>query len=52
MLRASLAEDLDEGRMAGIEGVPMMIFSERYSLAGAYPPDVLVSAIDACVRPA
>ena len=49
---SQLTEDLDEGRMAGIEGVPMMIFSGRYSLAGAYPPDVLVSAIDACVRPA
>ena len=48
---SQLAEDLDEGRMAGIEGVPLMIFAGRYSVAGAYPPDVLVSAIDACVRP-
>ena len=45
---SQLAEDLDEGRMAGIEGVPLMIFAGRYSVAGAYPPDVLVSAIDAC----
>ncbi|NBX07598.1 MAG: hypothetical protein EBR12_05955, partial [Proteobacteria bacterium] len=44
---SQLAEDLDEGRMAGIEGVPLMIFAGRYSVAGAYPPDVLVSAIDA-----
>ena len=48
---SQLAEDLDEGRMVGIEGVPLMIFAGRYSVAGAYPPDVLVSAIDASVRP-
>ena len=47
-----LADDLDEGRMIGIEGVPLIIFSSRYSVAGAYPADVLVNAIDACVQPA
>jgi len=47
-----LADDLDEGRMIGIEGVPLIIFSGRYSVAGAYPADVLVNAIDACVQPA
>jgi len=43
--------DLDEGRTKGIEGVPLIIFNQRYSLAGAYPADVLVSAIDAALRP-
>ena len=45
-----LAEDLDEGQMVGIEGVPLIIFAGRYSVAGAYPADVLVNAIDACMR--
>ena len=46
-----LETDLQDCHTLGIEGVPMMIFNNSLSLAGAYPPDVLLNVIDSAARP-
>ena len=43
--------DLQDCHSLSIEGVPMMIFNDSLSLAGAYPPDVLLNVIDSAARP-
>lgn len=42
-----LNRDLEEGQQQGIEGVPLIIFNQRFALAGAYPADILLNAMDA-----
>ena len=42
-------EDLQFGQQLGIDGVPLFVFNNQYSLAGAHPEHVLLSAIDAAV---
>ena len=43
--------DLQECHTLAIEGVPMIIFNGNLSLAGAYPPDILLNVIDSAARP-
>ena len=45
-----LEADLRYGQSIGIDGVPLMIFNSNYSLAGAYPSDILLNAIDAAIQ--
>ena len=45
-----LDADLRYGQSIGIDGVPLMVFNDNFSLAGAYPPDILLNAIDAAVQ--
>ena len=47
-----LETDLQDCHTLGIEGVPMIIFNGSLSLAGAYPPDILLNVIDSAARPA
>lgn len=42
-------EDLQFGSQLGIDGVPFFVFNNQFSLAGAHPPHVLLSAIDAAI---
>ena len=42
-------EDIQFGRQIGIDGVPFFVFNEQFSLAGAHPAPVLLSAIDAAI---
>ena len=42
-------EDIQFGRQVGIDGVPFFVFNEEFSLAGAHPAPVLLSAIDAAI---
>ena len=44
--------DLHDSHTLAIEGVPMIIFNGSLSLAGAYPPDILLNVIDSAARPA
>ena len=44
--------DLHDCHTLAIEGVPMIIFNDSLSLAGAYPPDILLNLIDSAARPA
>ena len=46
---AQINEDLAFGRQVGIDGVPFFTFNDQFSLAGAHPAHVLLSAIDATV---
>ena len=48
---AQMEMDLQDCHTLGIEGVPMMIFNDSLSLAGAYPPDILLNVIDSAARP-
>ena len=48
---AQMEMDLQDCHTLGIEGVPMMIFNDSLSLAGAYPPDILLNVIDTAARP-
>ena len=48
---AQMEMDLQDCHTLGIEGVPMMIFNNSLSLAGAYPPDILLNVIDTAARP-
>lgn len=48
---AQMEIDLQDCHTLGIEGVPMMIFNNSLSLAGAYPPDILLNVIDSATRP-
>lgn len=48
---AQMETDLQDCHTLGIEGVPMMIFNDSLSLAGAYPPDILLNVIDTAARP-
>lgn len=48
---AQMETDLQDCHTLGIEGVPMMIFNNNLSLAGAYPPDILLNVIDSAARP-
>ena len=41
--------DIQFGGQAGIDGVPFFVFNKQFSLAGAHPPHVLLSAIDAAI---
>ena len=47
-----LETDLHDCNTLAIEGVPMIIFTGSLSLAGAYPPDILLNVIDSAARPA
>ena len=47
-----LETDLHDCHTLSIEGVPMIIFNGSLSLAGAYPPDILLNVIDSAARPA
>ena len=47
-----LETDLHDCNTLAIEGVPMIIFNGSLSLAGAYPPDILLNVIDSAARPA
>ena len=47
-----LETDLHDCHTLAIEGVPMIIFNGSLSLAGAYPPDILLNVIDSAARPA
>ena len=42
-------EDVQFGGTAGIDGVPFFVFNNEFSLAGAHPAPVILSAIDAAV---
>ena len=42
-------DDLAFGRQVGIDGVPFFTFNDQFSLAGAHPAPVLLSAIDAAI---
>lgn len=42
-------QDIKYGGDVGIDGVPFFVFNKEFSLAGAHPPHVLLSAIDAAV---
>lgn len=42
-------EDIQFGGTAGIDGVPFFVFNNEFSLAGAHPAPVILSAIDAAV---
>lgn len=45
-----LDSDLRQGQRLGIDGVPLMIFNGNFSLAGAYPSNILLNAIDAALQ--
>ena len=45
-----LDSDLRQVQRLGIDGVPLMIFNSNFSLAGAYPSDILLNAIDAALQ--
>ena len=47
-----LETDLHDCNTLAIEGVPLIIFNGSLSLAGAYPPDILLNVIDSAARPA
>ena len=47
-----LETDLHDSHTLAIEGVPMIIFNGSLSLAGAYPPDILLNVIDSAAQPA
>ena len=47
-----LETDLHDCHTLAIEGVPMIIFNGSLSLAGAYPPNILLNVIDSAARPA
>ena len=47
-----LETDLHDCHTLSIEGVPLIIFNGSLSLAGAYPPDILLNVIDSAARPA
>ncbi|MGC6517995.1 MAG: DsbA family oxidoreductase [Candidatus Puniceispirillaceae bacterium] len=42
-------DDIKFGADVGIDGVPFFVFNEQFSLAGAHPAPVILSAIDAAV---
>ena len=42
-------EDIQFGSNVGIDGVPFFVFNQQFSLAGAHPAPVILSAIDAAV---
>ena len=42
-------DDIQFGGTAGIDGVPFFVFNNEFSLAGAHPAPVILSAIDAAV---
>ena len=52
VLAQSVEQDLSDAGALGIEGVPYMVFNHSFAIAGAYPSDILVNAIDAAMRPA
>jgi len=39
-------KDIARAREAGVRGVPYFVFNERYAVAGAQPPDVLIRIIN------
>ena len=41
--------DIQFGSNVGIDGVPFFVFNEQFSLAGAHPAPVILSAMDAAV---
>ena len=45
-----LDTDLRQVQRLGIDGVPLMIFNSNFSLAGAYPSDILLNVIDAALQ--
>lgn len=49
--QTQMEADLQDCHTLGIEGVPMIIFNNSLSLAGAYPPDILLNVIDSAARP-
>lgn len=49
--KKQLEKDLKSGQDMDIEGVPYLVFAGSFSLAGAYPPDILLKTIDAAIRP-
>lgn len=42
-------EDIQFGGNVGIDGVPFFVFNNEFSLAGAHPAPVILSAIDAAM---
>lgn len=42
-------DDIQFGGNVGIDGVPFFVFNNEFSLAGAHPAPVLLSAIDAAI---
>ena len=42
-------QDIQFGGNVGIDGVPFFVFNEQFSLAGAHPAPVILSAMDAAV---
>ena len=42
-------EDIKFGGTVGIDGVPFFVFNKQFSLAGAHPAPVILSAIDAAI---
>ncbi len=42
--------DLRQVQRLGVDGVPLMIFNNNFSLAGAYPSDILLNVIDAALQ--
>ena len=46
---SQINEDIQFGGTAGIDGVPFFVFNNQFSLAGAHPAPVILSAIDAAV---
>ena len=46
-----MRQDMQTAQNMHVEGVPFMIFANSLSLAGAYPADILLGAIDAALRP-
>ena len=46
---SQINEDIQYGGSAGIDGVPFFVFNNQFSLAGAHPAPVILSAIDAAV---
>jgi len=44
-LRRAVAEEEENARRMGVQGVPFFIFNNRLSVEGAQPPDVLLDAM-------
>jgi len=44
-LRKAVAEEEEQARAMGVNGVPFFIFNRRLAVEGAQPPDVLLEAM-------
>lgn len=44
--RAAVQADIEQARMYGIQGVPAMVFANKYLVSGAQPYPVLSQAVD------